>query len=431
MLPQVGSHGPFFVAKTLSAAAALAGLAGSVAAPVALAQSSGAAALSAPQPSIASIACSSACPAAGTVERGGTVTLSGQQLDTASTVVFLGGRGTSDDARVRVSASDPAQLDVRVPAKARSGQVVITTAAGVATQSKTVSIRIVRASSTTPSAKLPAPVLAPVAGVAQLDAGVATRKAGKGASAAAIAYVSHAPAAVAVRVDVVSVDDGLSIFDETRVAAPEQPQTLTWEGKGSVAGAVALDGRYEVRISTGPASGARTVFAGGDGAAMGGAAPQGSPAPAASARIGGFTFVGAVFPVAGTHNFGQGEARFGMGRAGHSHEGQDVLTACGTPIVAAQGGVVKQKAFQSAAGNYVVIGSTASGEDNMYAHFRAPAVVARGARVQTGQVIGYAGDTGSASACHLHFEIWTAPGWYSGGHPIDPLSTLKAWEKLG
>ena len=22
--------------------------------------------------------------------------------------------------------------------------------------------------------------------------------------------------------------------------------------------------------------------------------------------------------------------------------------------------------------------------------------------------------TGDASACHLHFEIWTAPGWYAG-----------------
>ncbi len=78
-----------------------------------------------------------------------------------------------------------------------------------------------------------------------------------------------------------------------------------------------------------------------------------------------------------------------------------------------------------------MIGGTASGEDHMYAHFRAPAVVARGQRVQTGQVLGYVGDTGSASACHLHFEIWTAPGWYSGGHPTDPVATLRAWDRLG
>lgn len=415
---------------TSTCAIALLGLAGAVAASGAHAQAGGAASLSAPIPSVASIACATGCPAPGTVERGGTITLSGQQLDSASAVVFLGGRGSKDDARVRVRATDAARLDVKVPATARSGQVVVATAAGVASQSKTVSIKVVRAS-TPVSATLPAPTLTPVAGVAQLDAGIATRKAGKGASAAAIAYVSHAPAAVAVRVDVVRLDDGVSIYDETRTAAPEQTQTLTWEGKGSVAGAVALDGRYEVRISAGPESGARTVSAL-TGAAMGGAAPEGSPPPSGSARIGAFTFVGAVFPVTGgKYNFGQGGAAFGAGRTGHSHEGQDVLTACGTPIVAAQGGVVKQKAVQSNAGNYVVIGSTASGEDNMYAHFRTPAVVARGARVQTGQLLGYAGDTGSASACHLHFEIWTAPGWYSGGHPIDPLPALKAWEKLG
>jgi murein DD-endopeptidase MepM/ murein hydrolase activator NlpD len=36
-----------------------------------------------------------------------------------------------------------------------------------------------------------------------------------------------------------------------------------------------------------------------------------------------------------------------------------------------------------------------------------------------------------ASACHLHFELWTAPGWYSGGQPIDPLPSLQAWDRRG
>jgi murein DD-endopeptidase MepM/ murein hydrolase activator NlpD len=40
------------------------------------------------------------------------------------------------------------------------------------------------------------------------------------------------------------------------------------------------------------------------------------------------------------------------------------------------------------------------------------------------------GDTGDASACHLHFEIWTAPGWYDGGHVIDPLASLQAWDSF-
>jgi murein DD-endopeptidase MepM/ murein hydrolase activator NlpD len=33
-------------------------------------------------------------------------------------------------------------------------------------------------------------------------------------------------------------------------------------------------------------------------------------------------------------------------------------------------------------------------------------------------VIGVVGQTGDATACHLHFEIWTAPGWYEGGDPM-------------
>jgi hypothetical protein len=40
---------------------------------------------------------------------------------------------------------------------------------------------------------------------------------------------------------------------------------------------------------------------------------------------------GAVFPVAGPHNFGNAENRYGAPRANHIHEGQDILTAEGTP----------------------------------------------------------------------------------------------------
>ena len=44
-----------------------------------------------------------------------------------------------------------------------------------------------------------------------------------------------------------------------------------------------------------------------------------------------------------------------------------------------------------------------------------------GETVKTGQQIGVNDDTGNASGCHLHFEMWSAPGWYEGGEVIDPL----------
>ncbi|MDO8187501.1 M23 family metallopeptidase [Conexibacter sp. JD483] len=381
------------------------------------------------QPSLSGLVCKTGCPAPGTVERGGTLTLQGQALDAARTVVFLGGRGSRDDARVRVSSKSATKLDVTVPAAAVSGQVVVETSAGTAMRSSArLSVKVVKAA-TALSATLPAPKLAAVAGIADLDAGISTRKAGKGVSAVQVAFVSQAPGTVGVRVDVVRAADGISVFSDTRSAAPGKQQTLTWEGRNSGAD-FAADGRYELRLSAGTEVSTRTASS--EIAAGGGASIEGgSPAPDGAVKLGAFTFVGAVFPVRGTHDYGQGAAAFGAGRDGHSHEGQDVMAQCGTPVVAAQGGVIKNKAYQSNAGNYVVIGGTASGEDHMYAHFRAPAVVARGQRVQTGQVLGYVGDTGSASACHLHFEIWTAPGWYSGGRPVNPVATLRAWDRLG
>jgi murein DD-endopeptidase MepM/ murein hydrolase activator NlpD len=134
-----------------------------------------------------------------------------------------------------------------------------------------------------------------------------------------------------------------------------------------------------------------------------------------------------VFPIRGPHGYGEAIARFGGAR---HHQGQDVFAACGTPLWAARGGVVKFKQYQSRAGNYLIIDGQRTGTDYGYMHMRSPALVNPGDRVRTGQLIGYVGRTGDATACHLHFEMWTAPGWYDGGHPFDPLPSLLAWDKM-
>lgn len=131
-----------------------------------------------------------------------------------------------------------------------------------------------------------------------------------------------------------------------------------------------------------------------------------------------------IFPVAGSHTIGGG---FGAARSGHSHQGQDIMAACGTPLVAVSRAKVKFVSFQGAAGNYVVIRNKKLHQDYMYAHLAARAPVTKGTVVQPGQQIGIVGQTGDATACHLHFELWLGK-WYRGGHPVDPLPYLQTYQ---
>ena len=133
-----------------------------------------------------------------------------------------------------------------------------------------------------------------------------------------------------------------------------------------------------------------------------------------------------LFPIAGPHDLGRNEAnRFGGGRG---HLGQDMFADCGTPVRAAQGGRVVFSGYQGAAGNYLVVRGEESGEDNVYMHLLHTPRLAVGDRVETGQRIASVGRTGRADGCHLHFELWTAPGWYRGGHAYDPLGKLRQWD---
>jgi murein DD-endopeptidase MepM/ murein hydrolase activator NlpD len=133
---------------------------------------------------------------------------------------------------------------------------------------------------------------------------------------------------------------------------------------------------------------------------------------------------GQVFPLPGPHTNGDG---FGAGRSGHTHMGQDIMAACGSPIVAVSHAKVKFVASQKLAGNYVVLRYKKLHQDYFYAHLAAPASVAKGQIVEAEQQIGIVGQTGDATACHLHFELWSGK-WYRGGHAIDPLPFLQNWD---
>lgn len=148
------------------------------------------------------------------------------------------------------------------------------------------------------------------------------------------------------------------------------------------------------------------------------------PAPATTAAPAGSGE--GVFPIRGKHDLGQTATNnFGGGR---NHKGQDLFAACGTPMAVAESGTVVMAKFQSSAGNYAVIRSAKTGRDAVYMHMRAPALVSKGDAVTAGQPLGEVGDSGNANGCHLHFELWSAPGWYEGGTAVDPLPDLRAWD---
>jgi murein DD-endopeptidase MepM/ murein hydrolase activator NlpD len=373
-------------------------------------------------PRIRRIACRSDCGAAGAARPGSLVRVRGRNLEPLAEVAFVGAEGDADDASVAPRRVRRRSLVARVPRTAASGPVVLVRADGTRSPASRQSVTVEpqpqaeakrSAAGDEPEGRgrLPAGVV---------DAEVQGRKVFFGAPRPAeLSYVVGGSEPANVEVELVRAADGEVVRRWSPGAvAPGVAQTVRWDG--TVGDAVQRDGVYEFRVTTpGTAAAARR--------ALGAPGARTTRAPRAVAGApGAFTFLRYRFPLIGAHDYAEEAARFGGGRG---HQGQDVFAACGTPVVAARGGVVKFKEFQSAAGNYVVIDGARTGVDFAYMHLREAGLVDEGDRVKTGQPIGFVGATGRASGCHLHFEQWTAPGWYSGGSAFDPLPDLRAWDE--
>ncbi|HMC50277.1 MAG TPA: peptidoglycan DD-metalloendopeptidase family protein, partial [Solirubrobacterales bacterium] len=162
--------------------------------------------------------------------------------------------------------------------------------------------------------------------------------------------------------------------------APNVPGKVRWDGTTNE-GRPARNGRYSFRIS--PQSPTA-------------AAPAARKATASTTLNLGFAFYGYAFPVLGPHEFNLGSGRFGAPRSGHTHQGQDVTAACGTPLAAARGGTVQYAGYEGNAGNYLVIDGRGTPVDFMYAHLAEPSPLHTGETVRTGQPIGIVGETGDA-----------------------------------
>ena len=140
---------------------------------------------------------------------------------------------------------------------------------------------------------------------------------------------------------------------------------------------------------------------------------------------------GPFHPVRGEYDYGEGGARFGAPRGGRLHEGQDVFSKSGTPLVAVRDGVVVDRAKASGAysggrGNYVAIYSPIEHRSYVYLHLLRPALVDKGERVHAGELLGQMGCTGSCYGTHLHFEVRRGRASFAADtKAVNPLPFLQ------
>lgn len=169
-----------------------------------------------------------------------------------------------------------------------------------------------------------------------------------------------------------------------------------------------------------------------------------SPASAASVAPDAETAVrDIVFPVDGPNTYSD---TFGASRSGgRGHAGTDIMTDKLTPLVAARDATVtwlKDTATPDGTqGNYLMLADD-EGWEYWYIHINndspgtddganpeewifAPGIE-RGATVEAGELVAYAGDSGNAewSGSHLHFEIHKPDG-----SVINPYRSLQAAER--
>jgi murein DD-endopeptidase MepM/ murein hydrolase activator NlpD len=166
--------------------------------------------------------------------------------------------------------------------------------------------------------------------------------------------------------------------------------------------------------SGGSSSGGSTSASSSGGSASVAVTPS-APSPAPATPPPSNAGSGIVCPVAGPRAFGDtwGAARSG----GRRHEGVDMMSPAGTPLVAVESGSVQFKTTRLG-GNSVWLNG-ASGTRYFYAHLSAWEGSSRS--VSQGEVIGYVGATGNTTANHLHFEVH--PG---GGRAVNPYPYVRA-----
>jgi murein DD-endopeptidase MepM/ murein hydrolase activator NlpD len=161
------------------------------------------------------------------------------------------------------------------------------------------------------------------------------------------------------------------------------------------------------------------------GCAWTGAAGAGATVPL-GVKDGGIEWFQHVFPVRGPHGERGPVGEFGAPRdGGRVHEGFDILAACGTELVAAVTGKVREVGYDPILyGNYLLFHGEDEHRTYMYAHMKNPPSVDVGEKIWAGERVGEVGKTGNARTvgCQLHIEI------HVNGVPIDPKPEVERWD---
>ena len=104
---------------------------------------------------------------------------------------------------------------------------------------------------------------------------------------------------------------------------------------------------------------------------------------------------------------------------GNFHTGIDIAgTGYGSPVYAANNGVIEKITYASTYGYHIIINHN-NGYHSVYAHMSGFAKgLSLGSTVSRGQTIGYVGSSGWATGPHLHFEIRNCPKYACVTNPL-------------
>jgi murein DD-endopeptidase MepM/ murein hydrolase activator NlpD len=105
------------------------------------------------------------------------------------------------------------------------------------------------------------------------------------------------------------------------------------------------------------------------------------------------------------------------GYAPELHTGIDYAGACGTPVKAADKGVVVDAGWHAYGGGQRIVIDHGDGLKSTYNHLSSIGV-STGQTIAGGAQIGAVGSTGNSTGCHLHFEVLV------NDEKVDPLPWL-------